>query len=286
MTYATIRKWVILLILSLSCILTYGCGKPPSDTGSQGDGISSGEGVVTEETKKDETIPPYDVCDVPPTEKTSTPITQPTIPPDPEREETVSEDDSPAQEQPSKPADTRQSSTMIELHEESTTEPENPVTSPEEAEFVDSTEDTIEDPDEDPPILFEEPLPVESHVHDYIGERVPPTCESVGHTTYHCACGESYDADYVPALGHEWVSDYEEQTIEVTELQCHTFCGVCGMDLTAAGMSVDEILDHTEWHAIHGEGSRRYEEWIEVVIGYEVVKVQVGSHCSRCGINK
>jgi hypothetical protein len=31
-----------------------------------------------------------------------------------------------------------------------------------------------------------------------------PTCTTGGYTTYTCACGDSYIADEIPALGHEW----------------------------------------------------------------------------------
>ena len=42
------------------------------------------------------------------------------------------------------------------------------------------------------------------HEHSYTAVVTAPTCTAGGYTTYTCECGESYIADEVPALGHEW----------------------------------------------------------------------------------
>ena len=133
--------------------------------------------------------------------------------------------------------------------------------------------------------LPEEPEP-KKHEHSYTAEVTVPTCDEDGYTVFTCECGACFTEAGDHALGHDWVDDYEEVTQDIVVQECHTFCGSCGADLTALGMTVDEILDHTEQHAIRGEGSRRYEEWVNVVIGTETVTIYVGTHCSRCGKTK
>ena len=44
----------------------------------------------------------------------------------------------------------------------------------------------------------------EVHEHSYTAEVTAPTCTEAGYTTYTCECGDSYVADEVPALGHDW----------------------------------------------------------------------------------
>ena len=40
--------------------------------------------------------------------------------------------------------------------------------------------------------------------HSYTASVTPPTCTEQGYTTYTCACGESYVANYADALGHNF----------------------------------------------------------------------------------
>ena len=47
-------------------------------------------------------------------------------------------------------------------------------------------------------------LPPEEHEHDYTAVVTAPTCTDKGFTTYTCACGHSYVADEVAALGHDF----------------------------------------------------------------------------------
>lgn len=45
----------------------------------------------------------------------------------------------------------------------------------------------------------------EGHEHAYVAEVTPPTCTENGFTTYTCeSCGDSYEADSIPALGHSF----------------------------------------------------------------------------------
>ncbi len=54
-----------------------------------------------------------------------------------------------------------------------------------------------------------EPAP---HVHDYVAVVTAPTCTEAGYTTYTCACGDSYVADEVAALGHDLIETKVEAT--------------------------------------------------------------------------
>ena len=45
-----------------------------------------------------------------------------------------------------------------------------------------------------------------AHEHSYGGMVTAPTCTEPGFTTYTCSCGDSYVADEVPALGHDYVN--------------------------------------------------------------------------------
>ena len=43
-----------------------------------------------------------------------------------------------------------------------------------------------------------------AHEHSYEAVVTAPTCTEGGYTTYTCACGDTYVADEVDALGHDW----------------------------------------------------------------------------------
>ncbi|MBQ9531438.1 MAG: leucine-rich repeat domain-containing protein [Eubacterium sp.] len=42
------------------------------------------------------------------------------------------------------------------------------------------------------------------HAHDYSVQVVAPTCSEQGYTIYTCSCGDTYNDDYVNALGHKY----------------------------------------------------------------------------------
>ena len=46
------------------------------------------------------------------------------------------------------------------------------------------------------------------HTHEYTATVTEPTCTEEGYTTYICACGDYYVADYVDALGHDFVDGF------------------------------------------------------------------------------
>ena len=49
--------------------------------------------------------------------------------------------------------------------------------------------------------------PVPPHTHEYTKVVTAPTCTEKGYTTYTCACGDSYVADYTDPTGHSF-TDY------------------------------------------------------------------------------
>ena len=76
----------------------------------------------------------------------------------------------------------------------------------------------------------ERKIPVLSHTHNYITTIVEPTCTERGYTKYTCEkCGNSYNADYKKALGHnfgEW-KEIKPATEEEDGLKERT-CARCG----------------------------------------------------------
>lgn len=54
---------------------------------------------------------------------------------------------------------------------------------------------------------------VPAHVHNYTSTITPPTCTEKGYTTYTCQCGDTYTADEVVTLPH----NFEIEEIEATE---------------------------------------------------------------------
>ena len=76
----------------------------------------------------------------------------------------------------------------------------------------------------------ERKIPVLSHTHHYITITIEPTCTERGYTKYTCEkCGNSYNADYKKALGHdfgEW-KEIKPATEEEDGLKERT-CARCG----------------------------------------------------------
>lgn len=72
------------------------------------------------------------------------------------------------------------------------------------------------------------------HTHEYDAVVTAPTCTTGGYTTYTCACGDTYVADEVAALGHtEEILPAVEPTYESTGLTEGKKCSVCGEILVA-----------------------------------------------------
>ena len=76
--------------------------------------------------------------------------------------------------------------------------------------------DPIETP-QDPP-----------HEHYYVKSKTSPTCTEKGYTTYTCSCGDTYDGDFIDALGHDYVPKLlEEATYDHGTIIRYT-CSRCG----------------------------------------------------------
>ena len=80
--------------------------------------------------------------------------------------------------------------------------------------------------------------------HNYASKVTAPTCVEKGYTTYTCACGDSYKADYVDALGHSfknYVADGNATcTVDGTET---AKCDNCDENHTRT--DVDSALGHS-----------------------------------------
>lgn len=74
--------------------------------------------------------------------------------------------------------------------------------------------------------VFEKNLtgPWEPHIHDYVSEQtINPTCIMSGYTNYVCSCGESYQGNYIPALGHDYLEEEvlnDSGELEYTLISC------------------------------------------------------------------
>ena len=85
-----------------------------------------------------------------------------------------------------------------------------------------------------------DPNYVPPHEHSYEAAVTAPTCTDAGYTTYTCACGDSYNADEVAALGHKHETTVVAPTC--TDAGYTTYTCACGDSYNA-----DEVkaLGHT-----------------------------------------
>lgn len=79
------------------------------------------------------------------------------------------------------------------------------------------------------------------HIHLYNETVTSSTCTAQGYTTYTCACGDTYVADYTDKLNHEYTS---EITTPATHLKegVETFTCKCGDSYTEP---VTKLVEHT-----------------------------------------
>ncbi len=61
-----------------------------------------------------------------------------------------------------------------------------------------------------------------THEHEYTTEITAPTCTAQGFTTYTCACGNEYIADYVNALNHDFTNYVSDNNATCTEYGTET----------------------------------------------------------------
>ena len=72
------------------------------------------------------------------------------------------------------------------------------------------------------------------HVHSYKASIILPNCQEMGYTIYTCACGATYQSDYVNKLDHRVVIDEAVPASCVREgLTVGAHCGVCGITIIA-----------------------------------------------------
>ena len=111
--------------------------------------------------------------------------------------------------------------------------------------------------------------------HNYVTNTVAPTCTTGGYTESVCSvCGERHEFNITSALGHDWEERTEQKQVGY---EVHTFCGECGMDLTANVISGAAVEAHAKAHVMAGGGGRTYEAPVPI---YQTVTVKV---CRRCG---
>jgi len=78
--------------------------------------------------------------------------------------------------------------------------------------------------------------------HNYKAETTAPTCETQGYTTYTCDCGDSYKAEYVNALGHNYVG-VQTKAPTCTEVGIMTY--TCQNDASHTYTEEIPMVSHT-----------------------------------------
>ena len=138
--------------------------------------------------------------------------------------------------------------------------------------------------------------------HDYKSEVTAPTCEERGYTTYTCACGHSYQGDYVAETGHTYSKEVTAPTC--TEKGYTTYTCACGHSyvgdyvdtiehsyttvVTAPTCTTEGFTTYTCSaceHTYVGDKvnplGHDYSDW-EEMDGVESGKETHIRHCSRC----
>ena len=82
--------------------------------------------------------------------------------------------------------------------------------------------------------------------HNYTSTIIEPTCEKEGYTSYLCIdCGDYFEADKIPALGHTEITVYgKAATCTTSGLTDGKKCSVCGT--VTAEQTTISALGHTE----------------------------------------
>ena len=65
------------------------------------------------------------------------------------------------------------------------------------------------------------------HTHAYSSVVIQPTCTQQGYTSYSCACGDSYNDNYVTELGHSYTTTVTKPTF-TSEGYTDYYCTRCG----------------------------------------------------------
>lgn len=113
-------------------------------------------------------------------------------------------------------------------------------------EVVVTDESVTDAPAEDPVDKPEDVLPetdVPAHTHNYSKKTTKATCTSEGCTTYTCSCGDSYVADKVAPIGHNYESVVTAPAIGAVGYTTHT-CKNCGDEYVDS--YTDALVPETE----------------------------------------
>ena len=102
--------------------------------------------------------------------------------------------------------------------------------------------------------LSRETVTVAALGHDYTAVVTAPTCTAAGYTTYTCACGDTYVADEVAALGHTAGEAVIENKVEATaendgSYDTVVYCSVCDAELSR-DTTIVPALGHTAGEAV------------------------------------
>ncbi len=93
----------------------------------------------------------------------------------------------------------------------------------------------------------------QEHTHNYNSEITAPTCIEQGYTVYTCACGDSYQNDYIPALGHEFINYVSNNdATEDTDGTATASCSRSGCNEKDTKIDIGSRLNHTH-NFIKGE---------------------------------
>ena len=122
--------------------------------------------------------------------------------------------------------------------------------------------------------------------HHYETTVVAPTCTEKGYTLHECSCGDSYQTDETPALGH----DYRQTTSNTAVVYVCTRCGATRTDHTHNyTTTVVAPTCTTDGYTLHECAcGYSYRDNTVAKLGHNYVKVRedtqyVYYRCSRCG---
>ena len=122
--------------------------------------------------------------------------------------------------------------------------------------------------------------------HHYETTVVAPTCTEKGYTLHECSCGDSYETDETPALGH----DYQKTTSNTAVVYVCTRCGATRTDHTHSYTTTVVAPTCTkDGYTLHECAcGHSYRDNAVTKLGHNYVKIREDFQytyyrCSRCG---